>query len=344
MTRGSRLLFVDPKHGRGGGQVVLEGLLRRCSPEAEVVLAMPGDGIAAISVPDSVQTYPTIEEATRELDRGDAIRIVANANSAFPRVVMSARRLRARGVHVETVAIVHNYPTDIAKRIATTRSLALFDKAVVVEPGLLALRRDAIVPPWLSLTSDFEFFSGTVTGLTGSIKSYGRPDPSKGLHLLPPLFASAAKLGLCPEVALGEALDGKERYVRRLERDLAPWLVEGRRTSDWIQPGDIFVIPSIGGEAACLTAQEALARGAFVVASRVGLMPYLLSGEGSMSTFVPGAVADGIRAVEEIVQLTSESVTAAVRAGGAQIRGRADLWYRHVSRLLVDSGTLDARS
>ncbi|GAB3855737.1 hypothetical protein GCM10028801_11820 [Nocardioides maradonensis] len=344
MTHRARLLFVDPKHGRGGGQVVLEGLLRRCSGQGDVALAMPDDGREAISVPDDVETFPTIDEATRGLVRGDALRMVANANSAFPRVVLSARRLRARGIHVETVAIVHNYPTDIAKRVATTRSLALFDKAVVVEPGLLELRRDAIVPPWLSLTSEFEFFSGTVTGLSGSIKSYGRPDPSKGLHLLPPLFAAAERLGLRPEVALGQALDGKERYRRRLQRELAPWLVDGRRTSNWIQPGDIFVIPSVGGEAACLTAQEALARGAFVVASRVGLMPYLLAGEGAMWTFVPGAADDGIRAVEEIVHLTSDSVTAAVRAGSAQIRARTDLWYRHVTRLLVDFPRLDTLS
>ncbi|MFC5727446.1 MULTISPECIES: glycosyltransferase [Nocardioides] len=328
------LVFVDPKRGRGGGQVVLEGLMRLCAGRIDTALVMPPEGRSSIAVPSNVQEFSSLTDCIRTV-RGRRVRLVANANAVFPRVALAARKLRGKAASVESVAIVHNYPSSRAREVMTKAALAQFDTVIVVEPGLLRLRADAYAPPWLSVPADFNVVREPPAARTGVVKSFGRPDPSKGLHLLPPIFEQLERRGWKAQVALGHALDGRDRYRERLRGRLAPWLVEGRRTIDWVEPGDVFVIPSISGEAACLTAQEALARGAFVVASRIGLMPYLLPEGGAMATFKIGGITDAVDRVDEFRRMTSERFTAAGAVAVETISRRAGVWYDVVADRLA---------
>lgn len=336
MTSERALVFVDNKEGRGGGQVVLEELLAACVQKVRVALAMPPAGRAAIDVPAGVHQFDDLGAAL-VAHRGMTVKVVANANAAFPQVITTVRRLpRERRAEVRTVAIVHNYPSTVPKAAATRLFLRQFDEAYVVEPGLLQLRADASVPPWLSIRPRDAVLATSEVRLTGRIKSYGRPDPSKGLHLLPELFGKVEGQWTC-EVALGDGLDGRDRYEDRLRAALGPWLVEGRRTVDWIEPGDVFVIPSVSGEAACLTAQEALAKGALVVASRVGLMPYLLPEGHSMRTFPVGDMSAAAAQVRGIGQLDPVRLSTACVAGAAAISARRGVWYEHMVEALCEA-------
>ena len=199
----------------------------------------------------------------------------------------------------------------------------------MVEPGLLVLRRDAMVPTWLGLPP------GSVGGppaiqRTGQVKSYARPDRTKGLHLLPEVFSRLEEAGYACSVALGDPLDGDAAYADDLRRRLGPWLEEGPRTSAWIEPGDVFVVPSVSGEAACLSAQEAVARGAWVVASRIGLMPLLAEETGSMTGFSTGDVDAASDAVLGALRMDQADFEAACLNGHRAVTDRAGRWYAEV--------------
>src|SRR5699024_8639070 len=149
------------------------------------------------------------------------------------------------------------------------------------------------------------------------------------------VFSDLTAAGVHCEVALGEPLDGQVRYEQRLRRQLAPWLVDGRRTPDWIDPGDVFVVPSVAGEAACLAAQEAMSGGAFVVASRLGLMPYLSPENQGVRTFPVGDPAAASRHIRDALGLPADTFSAACRHNVGTITERAGRWQQEVVELLL---------
>jgi len=328
------LLFLDRKPGRGGGQVVLEALLSRVPRDTEVHVFAHAAASTFLRVPPNVHLHSSREAAIQSI-RSRRLAIVANANSDFYEALAIGRALSRRGFDAKTVAIVHSYPRGIAREVAVRSLLREFDGAVVVEPGLLKLAPRAISPSWLAPIDAPRALSGTVQ--TGRVKSFARPDPSKGLHHLPALFRRLTDSGVRCEVALGTPLDGAQRYERNLRIDLAPWLAEGARTADWLDPGDVFVIPSISGEAACLSAQEALLRGAAVAASRLGLMPYLIPGQGAMRTFAPGRMDQAHDAVRELVGMGPQEFGDAVTTSRDAVARRQGAWYdttlAYISRL-----------
>ena len=330
------IVFFDPKSGRGGGQVVLERLLTDARDIDRIGLVMPARGRAAIALPDGVTASDELSGALASAPPDDPLVLVSNANAAFPTVAGAARRLRRAGRPVTSLGIVHNYPSTAAKRLATTVSLARLDHAVVVEPGLLTLRRDAVVPPWLGVPADHWFEVLTRVQRSGVVKTYGRPDPTKGLHLLPKVFSRLEATGLQCRVALGTALDGHDRYAERLRAALAPWLEDGGRNHTWIAPGDVFLVPSVAGEAACLSAQEAMARGSWVVASRIGLMPYLSPAGRGATTFATGDPSAAVAEVLRVSALPPDAFDAGCRAGQQSVRDRAGLWYDETLALLAD--------
>lgn len=324
------IVVVDTKTGRGGGQVVLEELLRELGPEVPVALAMPAAGRARLTVPSWVRQHDTLGAALAALGPGEPALVVANANAALPTLDRAARAARRDGRPVTTVAIVHNYPDGVLKGVATRYLLARTDSAIVVEPGLTALRRDAVVPAWMGVRpSDVRPVPARVAS-TGRVKAFARADHSKGLHLLPAVFAALESDGVTCEVALGESLTGDRRYESRLRAQLAPWLVDGRRDASWLDPGDVFVVASTRGETACLAAQEAMARGAVVVASRIGLMPYLVPTGHGIRTFAIGDPDGAVAAARELLALPPARFDAESRAGAAVVADRAGRWYRDV--------------
>jgi hypothetical protein len=334
------MVFFDPKLGRGGGQVVLEDLLTRLVALGPVGLVMPDAGRAAISLPEDVMCWSTPTGFVEGPPPGPLV-LVANANASLFDVWRSALMLTRRGMDVRTAAIIHNYPSHPAKQLATVNLLQRMDLAIAVEPGLCRLRPDSVVPAWLSVTPRSRV-GDHAAGIqaTGVVKSYARPDPSKGMHLLAELFPRLTAAGITCQVALGDALDGQVDYERRLRRQLAPWLVDGKRNAAWIDPGDVFVVPSVAGEAACLAAQEAMSTGAFVVASRVGLMPYLSPESTGVRTFPIANVDWALREITGVLALDSGRFSAECLANVAAIESRSGRWQEEtlelLSRLVAD--------
>lgn len=328
------VLFVDGKKGRGGGQVVLEELLRRVGSAEQAWLLMPEAGGRAIHLPSNTGQARTWLLLGMGRLRFRPMVIVANSNSAFPGVVLLAFARRLIGLRSTTVAIVHNYPSAAIKGAVTKVALRFFTRAVVVEPGLLALRPDAVVPAWLAPHNQESLAPSTFAGFTGVVRTWGRPDRSKGLDMLPQLFTNLAAAGIKGEVALGQALDGDTAYGEQLRRNLAPWLVSGTRGPSWLAPGDIFLVTSRSGEAACLSAQEAILRGCAVVAPRLGLMPYLSpTGEG-VRTYSRGDVGAALSAIWSLAGLSSPDFAAETAAASSGVRARDGLWYEHVESII----------
>lgn len=325
-------IFVDRKTARGGGQVVLEELLARSASTPDAVRVLGSvDSPSFLTLPDHVNIFTDPRAATSEV-RGREVVVVANSTADFAWALQFAASLRGAAARVETVAIMHNYPGSIAKGLVTHGALSRFHRVIAVEPGLARLRKDAEIPPWLSIPSSVPL--PLVDGQTGTVRCFARPDRPKGLHLLPRIFAELSAAGLKCEVALGGAIDGDERYERGLRKNLAPWLVNGPRDPSWLNPGDIFIIPSTAGETACLSAQEALSRGCAVVASRIGLMPYLVPTGAAIQTF---ALRDQRGAVDATRRLTAMPKAEFARQCGeaaTSINARAGKWYDHVAESL----------
>lgn len=328
------IIFHDAKSGRGGGQVVLEDLLARLVTRHAVGLVMPLAGRTAIAVPDGVVHWLSAAALVDGPPPGPLV-LVANANASLPHVWWAARELRRKGMTVRTAAIVHNYPSDPVKGAATVGLLRRMDVAIVVEPGLCSLRADSLVPAWLAVPPRSRVADHpTGIGATGRVKSYGRPDPSKGLHLLADIFAALSADGVQCEVALGQPLDGQVRYERQLRTALHPWLVDGRRTADWVDPGDIFVVPSVSGEAACLSAQEAMSGGAVVVASRLGLMPYLSPSSTGVRTFPVGDAARATAEIRQVLAASADEFSRACLDNIAAVTARGDRWQAQTVQTL----------
>ena len=121
------IVLVDPKDGRGGGQVVLEELLARLSREytGTLALLMSEKGSAAIRVPSNViqlRSDADLKELAR--DRNEIVRVVANANRSFPHVVRAREMLRRRGIRAEALAVVNGQvavPTGGQLKVPTLR-------------------------------------------------------------------------------------------------------------------------------------------------------------------------------------------------------------------------------
>ncbi|GAA2726614.1 glycosyltransferase family 4 protein [Cellulomonas aerilata] len=341
------ILIVDPKSGRGGGQVVLEELLVELGDAVPVSLAMPPASRDGVRIPPHVATFDTASDALAAVAPAEPVLVVANANAALPVVHRVSAQARRDGRPVASAAIVHNYPVSRLKGAVTKHLLGRVDTAIVVEPGLTTLRSDAVIPSWLSVRrSDVPDVPARITS-TRRVKAFARPDASKGLHLLPAIFTALEAAGFPCEVALGTGLTGDRRYEARLRDDLAPWLVRGPRDASWIEPGDLFVVASTGGETACLAAQEAMSRGAVVAASRIGLMPYLTPVNHGIRTFAIGDRSGAVAAALELLTLPPARFDAESRAGAAMIADRAGRWYVDARDLLLDrherlAGTLVA--
>ena len=327
------IVISDPLARRGGGQVVLEELLRQFSLDnTPPALIMPTAGQSTITIPENVRRFATRDEFAEWSSNNPIthIALVSNATRGYPRDLQLARKLRREGSTVSTIAIMHNYPGTIAKETLVRACLREFDHKITVEPGLVKLASDAIVAPWLAPVGTApidDILPEETIHRTGFIKAFARPDPSKGLHLLSRVFPVLESHGYRCEVALGDALEAKIHYESRLRTKLAPWLVDGYRTSNWVQPGDVVIVPSISGETSCLAAQESLLRGAYVLASRVGLLPYLCASGGAYSTFPTGDTASMIAAANSILDLAPTKFDSALRNSAREIASRSGNWY-----------------
>lgn len=326
-------VFVDRKRARGGGQVVLENLLRVRTTDDPVHVITSRQGIDLLKLDSGVKRHLRIDDALTAATSGVDVSVIVNATSDFLLGLRIVSRLRRTSRSVSAIAVLHNYPTGFMRSVLTKLALRAYDWCVAVEPGLFRLRADTLIPPWLSVDTPVDLDTRVIPR-AGTVKCFARPDYSKGLDLLPQIFGELSAKGVRCEVALGHPLDNRPNYVRKLRRDLAPWLVDGARGPDWLAPGDIFLIPSRSGEAACLSAQEAMAKGAAVVASRIGLMPYLMPSGGAFATFPVGQSHVAVAEVESLVSMTPDAFAEGCKNNSAAISARAGRWYAWVAREL----------
>ena len=114
------IVFVDPKSGRGGGQVVLEHLLAElASCDVPLGLVMPEAGRRSLSLPHALTAGSSLFNVLSGRLAAEPVLRVANANASFPAVVMGGAGERLRRRPVRTVGIVHNYPSGRLTGVAT---------------------------------------------------------------------------------------------------------------------------------------------------------------------------------------------------------------------------------
>ena len=83
------IVFVDPKSGRGGGQVVLEHLLAElASCDVPLGLVMPEAGRRSLSLPHALTAGSSLSNVLSGRLAAEPVLLVANANASFPAVVM----------------------------------------------------------------------------------------------------------------------------------------------------------------------------------------------------------------------------------------------------------------
>ena len=320
------IVFIDRKPARGGGQVVLEQLLRRLPAGGQYHLIGHPDVSSILDVPHGVTIHSTVRGVVSSVASG-RVQVVANATSDFGFTLRAARQIsRAVPAQVDTFAILHNYPKDALRSALTRAFLTRFDRTVVVEPGLLRLAPRADVPLG-SRRSPIPSLSPCVRSAEWSSVSL---DPiSSRVWISFPRYSRASIQRVfsawwrwaMPSMATRTTSVGSAEA-------LSPWLVPGKkRGPDWIDPGDIYLVPSTRGEAACLSAQEAMDRGAGVVASRVGLMPYLMPSNGAVRTFKRGDTSQAASSVMELTRLSSSAFVRACEANRQAIRERSTFWY-----------------
>ncbi len=339
---GMTIVLIDPHEARGGGQVVLEELLFQLDRryEGSVVLQMPERGREKLLVPKSVTFDPAhLRNLLVEGPQASLV-VVSNANASHAKTLLAARRLRRRGHHVTTVAILHNYPRNVGRTWAVRQILQHYDSSIAVEPGLTRLAPTAIIPSWLSIRAkDLDLFDLDLDPLTRSrsnvVKAFARPDPVKGLHLLPKIFSELTEEGFVCEVALGGSMEqSPRRYSRALQQDLQAWLVAGSRDPSWVLPGEVYLSTSLQ-ETASLAVQEVMARRAIVVAPRVGLVHYLSPRRASLFTYERGNPEHALDVLRGVLDLSGAERRAMGELGQKEIAQRAGAWYDEVVSLLT---------
>lgn len=326
------IIFSDPYDQIGGGQQVLEALLNHDSLAAQSVgLIMPRAGSIKLSFPASVKLFENKDEFLNWVGNGKNRRIVFVSNSN--RGLISDRAIRRDlsrlEFNVSHVCIAHSYGGNGLRKAILKRLQDECDVLVPVEPGLAIHRTNGIDIPWLSVLDANIYSKKPAIPPTKIVKLYGRADRVKGFDLMPVVLKELCSRGYSCQIALSSSIDGDQAYERKIRRDLEPWLVAERKSSEWLNPGDIFLMPS-RSETAALTVQEAVMRKAFVISSRVGIVPYLMSNSSSVSTLPPGSSKGWIDAVERLQYLPS---TEAISRAEYSAKLVADRTYAFIDAL-----------
>jgi hypothetical protein len=344
----SGLIFLEQYGGMGGGQVVLVELLRRLSPAAPCTVLAP-DGRLHEVIHATCAGVTT--GAWQPSSRGGSLRLLAAA-AAGPRCVLVVngqrallpalgvklwRRVRWHQTHI--VLIAHSMPATAVRRVVLRTASRWCDTRILVARCL----RPAVAAPALPLSLGVrpaDLPADDVVAPLRSrprVKAMGRCDPVKGLHLFPAAVRLLRDSGRCEAVefllAVSPSLESPGRDVVVEGDDVVE--VVGPRSMDWVDPDDVLVVPSLS-EAACLTAQEAMARGALVVAAEVGDVPEFVEDGRTGFLFRAGDPADLADAVARAMALTAAERVAMRAAARAAVEHRAGPWYDAVVDLLTE--------
>lgn len=352
------IILVDHHRGFGGGQLALEHMVESLvAANAHPIVARPDTSDKRTKEVAGAGRYTRIslERASDSLARQiTAVRktlheapvatIVANTYPTIASVLRTARTLKRAGWVVRTCAILHSYPARGVRTAAVSALLSRVDLVYPVEPGLRRLCGRALNMPILGLSSLDGLLGGThATERTGTVKVFARADRSKGLHLLPNIFERVgSRVPLEARVAISPGLKASSRYERTVRLMVRGWLEPGTRGAAWLNPGDVYLCTSIFGEAVAFSVQEAMARGCYVVAPRLGAIPSMRSGGVGLAVYKPGDVD---RIAEELVRALqmSESVfLRGCRQNQETVAVYVDLWYQALTQELLKVDTLMA--
>jgi glycosyltransferase involved in cell wall biosynthesis len=340
------IVFVDHYGTLGGGQFVLLELLRElrskpASPPVAVVCP-PGALAEAVAAEGAFAAPADAPGARLELlDREFGIsRVVVNGLRWLPGVLAWRSTRSDRGRAADVFFVQHSAPGTAARRAVARVLLRRVDRVIPVA-STTARRANLVEVPPLGLTSARYDSLAARRHHEGakSVKAFGRLDRVKGLDLLASALPTLSERhpSLRFDVAVAPPLERRSgRYAAKTYERLRPYLVEGPRDATWFEAGDVVVVPS-RSETACLTAQEAMAAGAVVVAAGVGDLPFLIEDGVSGFLFAPGKADALVAATERALSASPDELAEIAARGRASAGARAGAWYAGVCDLLADS-------
>jgi glycosyltransferase involved in cell wall biosynthesis len=334
-----KVFFVDTVSGFGGGQVVLDQLessLCGSGVSAEIIKkANLFENLKLVRRAAKLSSYRPGEFAkTRKRTV-----MVANANRSLLHVVILRLFLRAISVKTSVLFIAHNYPKNHFRSLAL-RFLSLFvHYTICVDPSLERYFFKAVSAPLLVTAGEVNRKSSAPT-IVPRVVSYQRADKVKGGLRLPPIFRILASKGYNCEIALDASLDGDHSYSEQLFRELSPWLVSGRKDQMWLQHGDIFILSSFS-ETAALSAQEAIYRGCYVIASNVGIIQELGQIAPAIRVVDPWTTDSVCKQVLEISSLSAQERQEDIKVSQVAISAVSGKWIEFVTSFILDLMKVD---
>lgn len=344
----TNVLLLDQAGAVAGGQVVAAHLLEHLSE----LTPAPACAVAAPDGPiherfDRVPGLVTARPASASDWSGLCLRaarsqdwVVANSPKVLPWALLVRALARVRGRRARVAFVVHSNPSTRWRRVVIGALSRGADAVLPVAVTQWSPRRAALPPLGLRAS---DVLPGAVLEERLAVrrrvvKAMGRRDRVKGLDVhLDAVRQLAALPGWTFELATVPGLDGDLAHEAELLAQLGAVAHVGARDARWIQPGDVVVVPS-RDETACLLAQEAMARGAAVVASAVGDLPLYVQDGVTGLLVPPGDAAALAAALRGLLGMPDGDLAAMCRRAHAAAAQRADLWYDEVARVLT-SGT-----
>lgn len=348
------VIFLDQYAGMGGGQVVLVELLRRLSSTVPCLLLAPEGALLAAVREAAPRTgtqpwEPALRRRPllgllRAVDGPAAVVVVNGQRALVPAVLVKALRL-ARGRRTHVVFVAHSRPGSGPRRLVVKVVSRWCDSRLLVARCLEQVVSGPVVTVPLGVRPQDLPDTDVVRPVRSAprVKAMGRDDPVKGLDL----FVLAARRlhgsGRCQGAQFLLALSpGLESTARRGRPDGRTAGVRdvGARTMSWVEPDDLLVVPS-RSETACLTAQEAMARGAVVVAAAVGDLPDFVV-EGQTGFLFPPGDADALADAVERALLLDVAQRRVLRAAARRaVEERAGPWYDAAVDLMTELAALE---
>jgi hypothetical protein len=336
-----KVVLFDDRVVVGGGQVALAELVKSfAAASIEVTVSCPRELVIQLpAILSTAHTHVRLDaDAVLDVLRPftGTVALVANTYQTLPLALRVARKLRAQGRTAVTGGVLHSYPRNVLRRQIVRAVMSRVDYQLPVEPGLAKLCTRPQNLPILGLTEGQLGAAPTADPRrTGTVRAFARADPSKGLHLLPDVFRTVQTDGLLCEVAISPPQEeGNDSYVSSLTKNLAPWLVDGRRDPSWLNPGDVYVCSSIYGEAVSFSCQEAMARKCLVIAPALGAIPHL-SPNGGVLLFPSGNGGAMIERLQDAMALSQEAFSRLCDQNRAASQALFNKWYAAVVQLIA---------
>lgn len=338
------VLLLDQSGARAGGQMVAANLLEhlQLTSAARCVAVLPDGPVheRLARIPGLVTVRPATRRQWLRACLPAGLRhdwLVANSPRVLPFALAAKVLARVAGRRTRVAFVVHSNPSTTTKRRVVAALARGVDAVLPVAVTQWAPPGRVPLPPLGLRTADIlprQTVEENLRTPRRVVKAMGRRDRVKGLDVYLDAVQALDVPGWAFELATAPGLEGDEDYEARLAGRAGAVAVVGARNAQWIQPGDVVVIPS-RDEAACLLAQEAMGRGAAVVASAVGDLPLYVRNGTTGVLVQPGDAAELADALRRVTAMADEDVASMCRRAHQASAERADRWYDAVAGLLT---------